>query len=201
VTELHIAPIVEGHGEVGAVRILLDRIWRELLGGTWVNVLLPIRRPRGELVQRPGLLRAIDLAALKLNALPGNRSGLILVLLDSEGEPPCQLAPELLSHVREERGHLDVACVLANVEYETWFVAAAESLGDFLELGKNEPASLAPEGNRSGKLWVKNRFRGPKYSETLDQPRMTASMDLLLCRRRCPSFDKLCRELEKRRDL
>jgi predicted ATPase len=37
-----------------------------------------------------------------------------------------------------------------------------------------------------------------KYSETIDQPAMTADMDLSLCRRRSPSFDKLCRELEKR---
>ena len=28
-----VAPIVEGHGEVEAVPILLGRVWRELLGG------------------------------------------------------------------------------------------------------------------------------------------------------------------------
>ena len=31
-----------------------------------------------------------------------------------------------------------------------------------------------------------------------NQPRMTAAMDLALCRRRSPSFDKLCRELKQR---
>lgn len=42
---------------------------------------------------------------------------------------------------------------------------------------------------------------GTKYSETQDQPRMTAQMDLALCRRRCPSFDKLCRELASRVEM
>jgi hypothetical protein len=36
------------------------------------------------------------------------------------------------------------------------------------------------------------------YAETVDQPRLTAAMDLQMCRERSKSFDKLCRELEKR---
>lgn len=31
-----------------------------------------------------------------------------------------------------------------------------------------------------------------------DQPRLTAAMDLFLCRSRSRSFDKFCRELERR---
>jgi hypothetical protein len=57
-----------------------------------------------------------------------------------------------------------------------------------------------PEGQRAGKAWVQKRYRGVKYSETVDQPAMTMRMDLSLCRSRSPSFDKLCRELEKRKD-
>ena len=43
-------------------------------------------------------------------------------------------------------------------------------------------------------MWVADRFKG-HYSETVDQPALTAKMDLDLCRERSPSFDKLCREL------
>ena len=92
-----------------------------------------------------------------------------------------------------------VACILANVEYETWFVAAAESLRDFLDFPADATNLQAPEKARSGKGWVQRHFKGPKYSQTLDQPRLTARMDLGLCRARSPSFDKLCRELEARR--
>jgi len=91
-----------------------------------------------------------------------------------------------------------VVCVLANPEYETWFVAAAESLEDFLDLGGGETLSEDPEKDGLKKAWIESRFRGLRYSETVDQPRMTAAMDLALCRSRSPSFDKLCRELSKR---
>lgn len=92
-----------------------------------------------------------------------------------------------------------MAVVFAEIEYETWFVAAAESLGGFLEVG-DRPIPENPEAQRAGKGWIQEYYSRPgrSYSEPVDQPAMTASMDLSLCRRRSPSFDKLCRELEQR---
>lgn len=200
-SRLRLAPVVEGHGEERSVRILLERIWHELLGGEYVEVMKPVRQPRDKLVNdREVLLSAIDLADinLKYRSVSGTASpAVILVLLDAHGDLPCELGPRLQAVVADERPHLDVACVVANLEYETWFVAAAESLTGFLEL---EPGEVPdePEVSRSQKAWVEARFRGTKYSERLDQPRMTAAMDIALCRRRSPSFDKLCRELEMR---
>ena len=37
-SRLCVAPIVEGHGDDRAIRILLQRIWSELLGGDYVEV-------------------------------------------------------------------------------------------------------------------------------------------------------------------
>ncbi|HEU5118811.1 MAG TPA: DUF4276 family protein, partial [Isosphaeraceae bacterium] len=94
----------------------------------------------------------------------------------------------------------DVACVLANPEYETWFVAAAESLRAYLRLADDETIPDDPEALRMRKAWISQRFPGPlHYQETRDQPSMTRAMDLSLCRSRSASFDKLCRELEQRR--
>ena len=45
-SRIRIAPIVEGHGETEAIRPLLRRIWTELLGGEYADILKPIRRPR-----------------------------------------------------------------------------------------------------------------------------------------------------------
>jgi hypothetical protein len=94
---------------------------------------------------------------------------------------------------------MDVACVFANLEYETWFVAAAESLPGFLDL-QGEQVPDDPEKQGCDKGWVQRHYKGPgrSYSEPVDQPAMTHTMDLTLCRKRSPSFDKLCRELEKR---
>ncbi len=196
-TRLCVAPIVEGHGEDKAVRILLQRIWSELLSQEYIHVLRPIRGSRHKLVRREDLERAIALAASKLEvACSSGDPTLILVLLDADTDPTCVLGPKLLNYAAESRPDVDVTCVLADVEYETWFVAAAESLRDFLDF----PVATAdtPQKPRAGKRWIQKHFKRPKYSETLDQPRMTAKMDLELCRSKSDSFDKLCRELEAR---
>jgi hypothetical protein len=83
--------------------------------------------------------------------------------------------------------------------YETWFVAAAESLQEYLMLRPGEQVPPNPDAARLGKGWIKQRIRGGKYSETADQAALTSAMDLSLCRTRSHSFDKLCRELESRR--
>jgi hypothetical protein len=44
-----IAPIVEGHGEVPAVRELVSRIGLELLGGIWLEVAQPFRLDSGKM--------------------------------------------------------------------------------------------------------------------------------------------------------
>jgi hypothetical protein len=194
---LRVAPIVEGHGEEYAVRTLLTRVWHELLGGDFIDVIRPIRGKRHQLVRPKDLERAIGLAALKLAEVQSEDASVILVLLDADDDAPCTLAPKLLAAARAYRPDLDVACVLANVEYETWFVGAAASLTTFL--AAPEGATEQPEHLRRGKGWVQAHFIGPtRYSETLDQPRLTAAMDLRMCRASCPSFDKLCRELEVR---
>lgn len=196
-SRLCVAPIVEGHGDDKSVRILLQRIWNELLGGEYIQVIRPIRGSRPKLVRKEELERTVTLAASKLRvACAAGDPSTVLVLLDADSDPPCVLGPQLLQFTTDSRPDLDVVCVLAKIEYETWFVAAAESLREFLDF----PAVVhAPENARCGKGWIKKYFTGAKYSETLDQPRMTAAMDLRLCRQRSPSFDKLCRELEVRK--
>jgi len=200
VSTLRVAPIVEGHGEYAAIRILVDRIWRELLGGEVTRVLKPIRWPRSKLIKESELARAVKLATLKLrDEFETTGGALVLILLDANSDPPCLKGPELLTYAQRARPDIDIACVMANVEYGTWFVAAANSLDDYLRISPNETIPDAPELARCGKSWIQRHFLG-SYSETLDQPRMTAKMDLGLCRTHSPSFDKLCRELERRRD-
>jgi hypothetical protein len=197
-SRITIAPIVEGYGDEAAVRILLQRVWQELLSGEHAEVLRPIRRSRGRFLQEEGndLERSVNLAMNKLGQEGG---GLILILVDAEED--CErmgpLGPLLLGRAHRARNDADIAVIIANVMWETWFVAAADSLGAYLDLN-DEAAPTDPEGHHLGKGWIKQRMRGGKYSETVDQAALTARMDLTLCRQRSPSFDKLCRELEGR---
>lgn len=200
-TQLRVASIVEGHGEVASLPILLERLWYELFRrDEYIEIVRPpIRQPRDRLARNKddALARAVGLAAAKL-ASDSHSMGaeLILILIDADEDCARELGPKLLEIARESRRDKSVSCVLAVVEYETWFVASARSLAEFLELGDEEvPAD--PETKRAGKGWIERRFKGVKYSETVDQPKMTAKMDLEMCRDRSPSFDKLCRELEQ----
>lgn len=196
-SRLCVAPIVEGHGDDAAVRILLDRIWREIVGGEYIEVLKPIRRKRQKLAQQSHeLSRSIELAVLKLKNGPGLDPSAVLLLIDADDDCPAQIAPQLIQWAQTYQGHVDFMCVIANREFESWFVASAESLIEYLEFDAGE---LPADAEATNKSWVASHFKGTRYSETVDQPAMTAAMNLELCRQRAPSFDKLCRELEKRR--
>ncbi len=195
---LRVAVIVEGHGEDQSIRVLLERLWYELLGGDSLDVLRPFRHHQGTLLKEPGLKAAVDAARIKLDLRPPDDfHKLVLIFIDSEGACPRELAPRLLQWARESRADADIACVLPHPMFETWFAAAAASLA-----GKNDlPADLVvpvnPEEEGKGKGWIKSLLPR-KYSERVDQPRFTAAMDLALCRNHSPSFDKLCRELKHR---
>ncbi len=195
---LRVQPIVEGHGEDGAIRPLLHRIWYELLGGEQIDVLRPLRKPQGALLQEAGLKAAVDAAKIKLDHRPAdNLHKLVLILIDSEGECPGKLAPQLLTWERAARSDADIACVMPHPMFETWIVAAASSIAGVNGLPKPLQTPQDPEGHGLGKGWLKKQLPR-KYSETIDQPRFVAKIDLALSGRNSPSFEKLCRELRQR---
>jgi hypothetical protein len=190
-----IAPIVEGHGEIQAVPILLRRILGELFDEPDVNVLRPIRIPRSKLIKPVELVRAISLADLKLNDVESEHRW-VLVVFDADENAACELGPQISANALSGRPDVDVAVVLAVPEYETWFVASAESLNEYIDV---DVAAIPAEPEASGakKAWLQRHFRG-RYTETIEQPALTARMNLTLCRTRSASFDKLCREVAKR---
>lgn len=195
---LRVQPIVEGQGEESSVRKLLERIWYDLFQADRIDVLRPLRKPSGTLSKEEGLKAAVNAAKIKLdNRPPDDFQKLVLILIDSEGKPPCTLAPQLLRWAKESRADADIACIMPHPMFETWFAASASSLAGVNGLPNNLVAPVNSEENKLGKAWLKKQLPR-KYSETVDQPRFTAKMDLTQCRKESRSFDKLCRELEKR---
>lgn len=180
-----IVPIVEGHGEVEAVPVLLRRLAADL--GTWLDVARPIRIPKGKLVKEGELRRAVQLAG-RLSA-PGDA---ILVLLDADEDFPAQLASELRVWASSERGDRRISVVFAKREFEAWFLAAAESLVARKRLATGVTPPADPEAVSDAKGWL-SRAMGRHYSETLDQPALAAEFDLVAAGR-CPSFAKLRRD-------
>lgn len=197
-TYLAIAPIVEGHGETSAIRTLVERTLAAFAGDCSAHVLQPIRVAKSKVVRdRDELLRAVDLASLKLASTVADRRT-VLLLLDADDDAGCVLGPEMLAIIQSERAHLDAACVIAVVEYETWLVAGGDTLGDYLTGNFAAAIPQNPEASGAGKGWIQRFFSGAKYSETVDQVRLTAKFDIAKARSRAKSFDKFCRELEKR---
>lgn len=180
--------IVEGHGEVASVPILLRRILQELAPTLKPLVLPPHRVSRGQLVKEEGLQRAIEFMARKVGD-----GGRILVLLDADDDLPCVLGPRLLTEARNHRPDRDISVVVAKREYEAWFLAAAESLRGRRGLPDELAPPPAPEEIRDAKGWLSQRM-ADGYSETVDQPALTSLFDLTAARR-ADSFDRLFREV------
>jgi len=93
-------------------------------------------------------------------------------------------------------GTLPAGIVIANREFEAWSLAAAESLAGRRGLRPDLQAPADPESIRDAKGWLSQRMSA-RYSGTIDQPALAATMDLALARERSPSFDKLVRDLER----
>ena len=121
-------PIVEGHGELEAVPILLRRLAAEQLGLHTLHCLPPFRLPRGKLMKEGELSRAITLGRLKMRELEGPH--LILVVMDADEECPVTVAQGLQAQHQALFGAGRTSIVLAVREYEAWFLAANMSETD-----------------------------------------------------------------------
>lgn len=182
---MKIQPIVEGHGEVAAVPILLRRL-RDAAGLFTVDVLSPIRQRRSQLAQRSSLQRAVQLACLKKDCAA------ILILLDSDDDCPKDLAIEMHQWASEVSCPIPCAVVMAVKEYEAWFLATMESLRGKAGIKDNAVSHKSPETVRGAKEAIEDWMQsGFSYKETTDQPALTATFDLKTAFVKCRSFRKL----------
>lgn len=188
-----VASIVEGDGEVAALPVLLRRLsqWRGPPEG--LDVLPPIRVNKDRFLNRSDeFSRHLQLAALKCGA-----DGWVLILFDADDDCPADKGADVLARAQAIVPHRRVAVVLANREFEAWFIAAAESLNGCRGFAfADQDLLVAPELPRNAKGWIRERMpRG--YGETTDQPAFSARFDLAVAHERSRSFRKLCSEWDK----
>lgn len=186
---MNVACIVEGHGEVEAFPILLRRLASDLAPSCQVNVLRPMRIPRGSLVKQGEIERAVEFLARRVGD-----GGAVIVLMDADDDCPAEIGPRLLARVRAARDDRGLSVVVANREFEAWFLAAAVSLQGARGLPGILVPPQDPETIRDAKGWLSERMGAP-YREVLDQPALAARFDLAAARS-APSFDKLVRDFE-----
>lgn len=182
------AAIVEGHGEVAAVPVLLRRIAAEV--GVPIATPRPIRLPRGQMLIEKELHDAVRLASGK-----AGDEGAVIVLLDANSDCPAALGPSLRKRASAARPGCPVRVVLAKVEYEAWFLAAAASLAGRRGIRADFSPPADPETVRDAKgLLSANMSPGLSYKPAQDQAALSAVFDLDAARS-APSFDKFWRDV------
>ncbi len=182
--------IVEGHGEVASVPILIRRVAASRYPELAMVIQPPIRIPRNRIVRLGELERAVELTYRKIG-----RQGAIFIILDSDDDCPAKLGPELLDRALQTRKDLPIAVVLAKCEFESWFLAAAESLRGQRGLKNDIDPPDSPEGIRGAKEWLDQQMvPGRTYRETRDQPALAALFDIEQARQ-TNSFDKCYRDI------
>jgi hypothetical protein len=191
-----ITSIVEGHGEVEALPLLLRRLWewRSQTAPYPSIINTPIRVRRDRFLNKPEEFERFLLLA---NA-KAQSDGWILILFDADDDCPAKLGLQILQRAREILPSTQISVVLANREYEAWFIASAKALDGQRGFALNDEPPPDPEGPRDAKGWIGRRMAGKKYSEVLDHPALTQQMDLSAAFAACRSFRKLCSEWDKR---
>lgn len=186
-----IQAIVEGQGEELAVPTLIHRVAREVSLGVQIVTPRPIRVARNKITRPDELKKYITMAADSTEHSDG-----ILVLLDANGACPMKLGPELLAMAQAVRPDRLIRVTLAKREYESWFLASAESLRGHFGIGVTCTAPPNLENIQNAKGWLSKHMpnRTP-YNPTAHQQDMTRKLDFNLARR-SRSFVKLYRDIE-----
>lgn len=178
-TQFTLASVVEGHGEVICLPLLI-----RILQPAW-NVASPLRGKRQRL-PKENYSKNIEHYIRIARANISESYGAILVVLDADDDCPAELGPALLKRCCDAAPDVPIAVVLATQEFETWFIS-----GGAVDIGTLENL----ENIQSPKSAVKKALGGI-YSETVDMPKLVYKMDIDAARSNSPSFDKFMRSIE-----
>ncbi|WP_194835112.1 DUF4276 family protein [Nocardia sp. XZ_19_369] len=189
-TSVVIAPIVEGHGEVKAVRELISRIASNYFE-SWPVIAQPFRLDSAKMRKPEELARAIRFQSARVEGRGG-----VLVLRDGDdSDITCPI--ELAAAMKPDSAivTVPVEIVIARQEYEAWFLAAAESLRVHSAVRDDAVAPKDPEAKRGAKSQLE-AMMVESYKETLHQAKFSAIIDLHSACERSRSFRRMVHAVE-----
>lgn len=191
---IHIALVVEGHGEVQAVKKLVQRYFEKRR--SQVRVLNPEKaKGRGNITRDRGIERFLQAAATKCRS-----KAAILVVLDAENEPcPGVFAGRLAARAKLCKLPYPVAIVVAMRTFEAWILASIETIASagICSLQRNTRPPSNPETVQDPKKWLERRMKSPPYKETKHQAIMTEELDFSLASKNSRSFCQLTKALDR----
>lgn len=187
-TAPRIGLVVEGYGDRDAVPEVVRRHLRsagewEIVPGKPLNA-----KGRGNLTKDGQLEKFVRQAVRE----PG--AGGVLVVLDAESDPACELGPALLERAADAAAPLPARVCLAVRKFENWIAAS----------DLHEPVWAPGEaGYEAGGADTAIRAWSPTgvYAKTAMQAGFAARLDLSIVRERCPSFQRLLVRVDELRGL
>jgi hypothetical protein len=184
---MKIKPIVEGFGDVLAVPELLRRIQFEYgLGGHEVQIARPIKWNRSHFNSEAQVRTAVRLAVAETDCVG------VLIVFDSDDDCPKTYASRIAKWSIEEARTIPCEIVMADREFEAWFLAAMESLRGRNGISPDAVSEDNPERIRGAKERLESKMIwNVSYSETSDQVALTSRLNLRTVHDRCRSFRKL----------
>ena len=181
--------IVEGHGEVDSLPTLCRRIGSAFIDHSRIRVSRPFRISRDKIVKPGELERAVEFLRYRVG-----EDGLIILLLDADDDCPLKLSRELRSRISPD---IRLSVVIANREFESWFLAGITSLRGKHGIKKDASFTNDPEAVRDAKSEIsKLMIDGRCYGPTRDQSALAKELDIVEAIR-ARSFRKLKEEIEK----
>lgn len=117
----------------------------------------------------------------------------IVVLLDGDDDPcPGELATQLNAWAKASAHPIQCEVVVAQREYEAWFLGSIESLRGKRGISDQAESHPRPEEPRDAKGRVSAQMvDGRIYIETADQVALTSAFELQSAYRSCRSFRKM----------
>ena len=177
-----IVPIVEGHGEVESVPLLIRRVLQEELQRYDVLAAKAINA-----MGKGNLMRRIkDYVAY---AAGGDA---ILVVFDADEDCALKLVGEIRDSCLSMSVPIPVAVVCAVREYEAWILASIETVFPGQAAMSPEPETLA-----NPKSTLKGRALNGRYRETEHQVRLTSRIDIDIASANSRSFRRFCHAIEE----
>lgn len=183
---MKIYPVVEGHGEVKALPVLLRRLLHQHALCYGMQPGEPVRRKAFEFRREDTVHNAVKLALSQPDCVA------VLLLFDGEDDCPAELGAQVRTWAQAAAGDTPCEVVVAYREYETWFLASVESLRGQCRIALDASAPADPEAKRDAKGALETFMpAGASYSPTIHQQRLSAVFDMALAHRRNRSFRKL----------
>jgi hypothetical protein len=187
-----IVSIVEGDGDAQAVPKIIAKILAHLGRYDLIPGDAKIAGGKSELTKIGGLEVYLDYAEAVANACA------TLVIIDADDDCPKALAELLANRVRTKGVRNPVAIVVANREYESWFIASLETIKGHRNIASDCAFAGDVEGRRDAKGWLSDQMpRGKVYRETVDQIALTQKIDVALAVQNSRSFRRLVHAVEE----